>query len=103
MKMERNDLKKYVHTILQMKSSVFDFYYTVSMYKEYFGDKSVHILLFEDMMRDINFYAEKLANILEVDREIVLRLLSNKEKMRAKKNQPMDTIQKINLLGKKFL
>lgn len=69
------------------RSKIFDFYNIATKYAEIFGKERIHIVLFEDMVKNLASFSEALAKVMDVDCKKVFETLNgqyfNKTKVKS--------------------
>lgn len=68
-------------------SEIFDFYNVVSWYSEIFGKENIKILLFEDLINDRDYYISQLAEICDVQGELINFYLENQKPLNVQKRK----------------
>lgn len=81
-----------------------NFYFSdlLGKYEESFGKENIHILLFEDLKYDPNFFYDSLSQIINVESSLVEELLTGKRLREKEKTETgyYTEVQKTNALGK---
>lgn len=68
-------------------SEIFNFYNVVSWYSQIFGKENVKILLFEDLINDRAYYISQLAEICDVEDELINSYLENQKPLNVKRRK----------------
>jgi hypothetical protein len=81
------------------RSKIFDFYNIATKYAEIFGKKRVHLVLFEDMIKDLTSFSDDIAKVMDVDCDKVFEALNGQYFNKTKIKSGFKIVKKIDPLS----
>lgn len=72
----KQQLNNYDSSVLQY----FEYNKLINIYEELYGFENIHLILFEDLINDFDYFSNRVSNIIGIDSTIVADKLSNKHK-----------------------